>query len=164
MEKETVLEVEFIPVWDKWAGRIAKQNENILKRNEFIDSELKVESTCYPDFSISEGILFIKGCSKEDDNNIFLLSQAEKTLIEEKVKAINEKYGIVKRWRAEKNEIYFCINEYFGTTWYRDSYTSASNKKYENGNYFKTEVEALEYAEYMKKCSLEWHEKRNENE
>ena len=63
MEKETVLEIEFQHVWDKWAGRIAKQNENILKRNEFIDSELKVESTCYPDFSISEGILFIKGCS-----------------------------------------------------------------------------------------------------
>ena len=45
-----------------------------------------------------------------------------------------------------------------------DCYSNSSNKKYENGNYFKTEKEAEEYAEYMKKCSLEWHEKRGENE
>ena len=29
------------------------------------------------------------------------------------------------------------------------------------GNYFKIEQEAQEYAEYMKKCSLEWHEERD---
>ena len=33
MEKENVLEIEFIPVWDKWAWRITKQNEeNIGKK------------------------------------------------------------------------------------------------------------------------------------
>jgi len=35
---------------------------------------------------------------------------------------------------------------------------------YEALNYFKTEEEALEYVEYMKKCSLKWHEKRDNNE
>lgn len=165
MEKETVLEVEFIPVWDKWAGRIAKQNENILKRNEFIDSELKVESTCYPDFSISEGILFIKGCFKEDDNNIFLFSQAEKAMIEEKVKAVNEKYGIPKRWRAENEGYYYYIHsDYFLTVFAIDHRFTDDNNRYEAGNYFNTGKEAQEYAEYMKKCSLEWHEKRDNNE
>ena len=164
MEKETVLEIEFQHVWDKWAGRIAKQNENILKRNEFIDSELKVESTCYPDFSISEGILFIKGCLKEDDNNIFLFSQAEKAMIEEKVKAVNEKYGIPKRWRAEDDEVYYYINEHFEADWFRDNRLPGTNQNYENGNYFQTKQEALEYAEYIKQKSLEWHEKRDNNE
>ena len=31
MEKETVLEIEFQPVFDKWAWRITKQNDEILK-------------------------------------------------------------------------------------------------------------------------------------
>ena len=135
MKKEKVLEIEFQPVWDKWAWTITKQNEKILERNVL-----------------------------NKDNDIQICTSEEKTLIEEKVKSINEKYGIKKRWRAEKDEIYYCINEPFGTTWYRDSYTNASSKKHENGNYFKTEAEALEYAEYMKQCSLEWHEKRGNNE
>lgn len=37
MGKKTVLEIEFQPVFDKWAWRITKQNEEILIRNEFID-------------------------------------------------------------------------------------------------------------------------------
>ena len=114
MEKENVLEIEFQPVFDKWAWIVVKQNEEIL--------------------------------------------------IEEKVKAINEKYGIKKRWRAEHGGVYYCINEPFGITWYIDGYTVTSNKKYENGNYFKTEAEALEYAEYMKQKSHEWHEMRGRDE
>lgn len=34
MEKETVLEIEFIPVWDKWAWKVTKQNEELLKSEE----------------------------------------------------------------------------------------------------------------------------------
>ena len=85
-------------------------------------------------------------------------------MIEEKVKAINEKYGIKKRWRAICNGIYYCIDEFFEVTWYRDNKNIYVNKKYEKGNYFKTKEETLEYAEYMKKKSLEWHEKRENNE
>lgn len=164
MEKETVLEIEFIPVWDKWAWRITKQDEEILKRNEFIDKELNVESFRSPEFLLLKNKLFIRGSSKRCDDNISICSQEEKALIEEKVKTINEKYGIKKRWRAEKGGVYYCINEPFGITWHIDSYTDASNKKYENGNYFKTEAEALEYAEYMKQKSHEWHESRENNE
>ena len=50
MEKEKVLEIEFQPVWDKWAWKVTKQNEEILKRNEFIDKELNVESFHSPEF------------------------------------------------------------------------------------------------------------------
>lgn len=158
MEKETVLEIEFQPVWDKWAWKITKQNEEILERNNFKDEELDVASSHSPCFE--ESFLFVKGLRRCYDGIINICTSEEKTLIEEKVKAINEKYGIKKRWRAEKGGVYYCINEPFGITWYIDSHTDASNKKYENGNYFKTEAEALEYAEYMKQCSHEWHEKR----
>lgn len=48
MEKETILEIEFQPVFDKWAWKITKQNEEILERKEFLDKELNVESFCYP--------------------------------------------------------------------------------------------------------------------
>lgn len=34
MEKEKVLEIEFQPVWDKWAWKITKQNEELLKSEE----------------------------------------------------------------------------------------------------------------------------------
>lgn len=30
MEKEKVLEIEFMPVWDKWAWRITKQDEDVF--------------------------------------------------------------------------------------------------------------------------------------
>jgi hypothetical protein F3_00887 len=164
MEKETVLEIAFMPIWDKWAWKIIKQNEDILKRGTFEDKGIGVSSISYPNYSYPECILNIRGYDKEKDNLINLCTEDEKREIEVKVRNINEKYGFSKRWRAEHGGVYYCINEPFGITWYIDGYTDASNKKYENGNYFKTEAEALGYAEYMKKKSLEWHEKRDNNE
>lgn len=164
MEKEKVLEIEFQPVFDKWAWKVTKQNVGILKRGKLRDEELKVYSVIMPQYFKNIEKLAIWGENCDADKNINICTAEEKALIEEKVKAINEKYGIKKRWRAEKGGVYYCINEPFGITWYIDSYTDASNKKYENGNYFKTEKEAKEYAEYMIKKSLEWHEKRDNNE
>ena len=40
-------------------------------------------------------------------------------------------------------------------------FSEEDDVNYNLGNYFKTEQEAQEYAEYMKKRSLEWHEKRD---
>jgi hypothetical protein F3_00887 len=164
MEKETVLEIEFMPVWDKWAWKITKQNEEILKRNEFIDKELKIESFRSPEFLSLQNKLFIRGISKIGDDNINICDQEGKALIEEKVKAINEKYGIKKRWRAKYNEIYCYIDEFFEIKTVYEREIEKDNKRYEAGNYFEVGKEALEYAEYMKKCSLEWHEKRGRDE
>jgi len=162
MEKETVLEIEFQPVFDKWAWRITKQNEEILKRNNFKDKELNIASSHSPCFE--ESFLFVKGISRSYDGIINICTSEEKTLIEEKVKAINEKYGIVKRWRAGNEESYYLIHTDFSVERDKEYYTVTDNKRYEFGNYLKSREEALEYAEYMKKCSLEWHEKRENNE
>ena len=164
MEKETVLEIEFQPVFDKWAWRITKQNEEILERNVFKDEELNVESLRSPDFLFLTNKLFLRVDVKSQDNNISICNQEEKALIEIKVKAINKKYGIKKRWRAENDETYYHINEHFEVDWFRDNRLPGTNKNYENCNYFRTKEEAEEYAEYIKKCSLEWHEKRENNE
>lgn len=165
MEKEKVLEIAFMPIWDKWAWKIIKQNEEVLVRDAFLDKKIGVMSDGgSPDFVKDTNYLFIRGFSKTEDSKINICTIEEKLIIERKVKAINEKYGIKKRWRAEYGNIYYYMNEFFQTTWIRDNHNCYSNKKYEIGNHFKTEAEALEYAEYMKKCSLEWHEKRGNNE
>ena len=164
MEKETVLEIEFQPVFDKWAWRIIKQNEDILRRGEFKDDDISVRSIYFSDFREDEEILFIKGISKNMNDKINLCTTEEKALIEEKVKAINEKYGITKRWRAGKSEAYYCMCQNFSVEKDKECCTVIDAIRYEFGNYFKTEKEAKEYAEYIKKKSLEWHEKRNENE
>ena len=162
MEKETVLEIEFQPVFDKWAWRITKQNEEILKRNNFKDKELNIASSHSPCFE--ESFLFVKGISRSYDGIINICTSEEKTLIEEKVRAINEKYGIPKRWRANFGGEYCFIDDNFSIKWDRDEEYFVDNRKYENGNYFETKTEAEEYAEYLKKKSLEWHEKRENND
>lgn len=164
MEKETVLEIEFQPVFDKWAWRITKQNMDILKRGRFGDKELKVYSVVQPQYYKRDNRLYILGEYCDGDNDINFCTTEEKELIVEKVKAINEKYGIVKRWRAGNEESYYLIHTDFSVERDKEYYTVTDNKRYEFGNYLKSRDEALEYAEYMKKKSLEWHEKRDNNE
>ena len=164
MEKETVLEIEFHPVWDKWAWRITKQNEEILIRNNFKDEELNVKSFRSPEFFSLQKELFIKGSEKSRDDDISICNQEEKELIVEKVKAINEKYGIKKRWRAECGKFYYYIDSVLDISISTEYNHALDNVCYERGNYFRTKEEAEEYVEYMRKKSLEWHEKRDNNE
>ena len=159
MEKENVLEIEFMPVWDKWAWRIVKQNEEVLKRGIFDDIYIGVYSTNIPNYNCMLGI---RGDNKDKDDLINLCTEDEKKEIEEKVKAINEKYGLKKRWRAEYSKNYFYINEMFKIKFDTESYWDIDNKRYENGNYFRTEQDAKEYMEYIKHKSLEWHERKEE--
>ena len=160
--KEDVLKIEFIPVFDKWAWKITFQNEDVLKRGEFYDEELCVESVKLPSFDLDT--LFLKGDYREEDDKINLCTTEEKNSIEEKVRGINKKYGIKKRWRAGNKESYYLMYPDFSIERDNERYTTVDNTRYEFGNYLKTEAEALEYVEYMKKKSLEWHEKRDNNE
>jgi len=162
MVKETVLEIEFQPVFDKWAWRISKQDEDILPRGIFEDKNLKVATDYKPEYKKEINYLYVKGVFSEHNNDIDICSTEEKALLEEKVKAINEKYGIKKRWRANFGGEYCFIDDNFSIKWDRDKEYFVDNRKYENGNYFETKTEAEEYAEYMKQKSLEWHERKGE--
>ena len=114
MKKESVLEIEFTPVWDKWAWRIRKQNEEVLKLGNFKDDELKVMSTSLidPSFVTLSNYLYLK--SSDLNNTVNICNDIVKRIIQDKVEAVNEKYGIEKRWRAETGESYFYIDDYCG--------------------------------------------------
>lgn len=163
MIKESVLEIEFQPIFDKWGWRIIKQNEDILKRNKFEDKNIGVYSVYFPQYSYSECILNIRGNVEEKDNLINICTDVEKREIEVKVRNINEKYGIIKRWRASEEDYYYYITDTLDIKSSKDFYSVYSNERYKLGNYFKTEVEAEEYLNYIKKCLINWHRKRCED-
>ena len=165
MEKETVLEIKFKELWDNvFAWRITKQDEKILEKGEFIDRDIKVESSFRPEFDTNKEILYIRGMDELSNDKINICTAKDKKIIEEKVKAINEKYGIIKRWRAKNGYCYYFINGLFSIKKLNDFDYAVDKDHYKIGNYLKTEEEAEEYAEYMKQKSLEWHEKREKNE
>ena len=149
MEKETVLEIEFQPVFDKWAWRITKNKLDPGFEFEYLKNS-------------NANIIRLNFGFVIDDR--YLINDSEKDKLEKSIKAINEKYGIPKRWRADFGGEYCFVDDNFSIKWDRDIEYFVDNRKYENGNYFETKTEAEEYAEYMKQKSLEWHEKRDNNE
>ena len=161
--REDVLKIEFQPVFDKWAWKITYQNEDVLKRGIFVDEELCVESGKLPSFDLD--ILFLKGDFHEQDDEINLCTTEEKALIEEKVKAINEKYGIKKRWRGKQDEQYFYIDKHIGYICSRyEKGFEGDNFNYEIGNYFKTRELAEKYFVDFKKFRIKWHEENGADE
>ena len=149
MEKESVLEIEFMPVWDKWAWKVMKNKLDPGFEFEYLKNS-------------NANIIRLNFGFVIDDR--YLINDSEKEKLEKSIKAINEKYGIKKRWRAEKGSYYYFIDHELEINDKIDCRYKFDNEMYENGNYFQTTEEAKEYAEYMKKKSLEWHEMRENNE
>lgn len=154
MEIENVLEVEFIPIWDNnFVWKITKQNEDILKIGDFKDINLNVYSSSNYDYIKDTDTLYIKG---EDTNYYYncgiykFCTLEEKKLIEKKVRLLNEKYGIVRKWRAVRQERYYFINDMLQVDEDLDYRASDDDIRYYSRNYFKTEVEAKEYVEKIK--------------
>ena len=142
MEKENVLEIEYQEIFDKVAVRIKYQNYEVLKRVKFYDKEIQVDSFLVPSYIKEHNMLFVEGELKSQDNKIFLVDKEDLKKILEKVNKINKKYGILKRWRGERSDKYFTIfgdGEISDTI---DNHFPEDQKRYEWGNYFKTEEEA----------------------
>lgn len=144
--RKDVLVLEYQEVFDVVACRIVYQDDEILKRGEFMDENIGVFSASYP--QIGRDVLCIRGTCRESDNRVFVVSKKEAEIIKDKVKAINEKYGRKERWRAETGEEYWTIVTLFGGCYtayleydFRDG---ADNESYEAGNYFKTYEQAEE--------------------
>lgn len=158
MEKETVLEIEFQPVFDKWAWRIKK---NKIIGGKIEDNEIK--TSIYIDRNNFANI----DLDKEDNYLIttnLLVNKAMKDRLEYIVEKVNKKYGVPKRWRAEDGNYYYHVDDEFIIQKEVEDYMILDNNRYNTGNYFRTKEEAEEYAEYMRKKSIEWHEKRENNE
>ena len=164
MKREDVLELKIIDKLITEDGIdyiICKlsQNTEVLKRE--LNTEYS-KSFEYPGWDIRNKQLYTSGDIKEYDNLPFAVPTSDIELLKEKVRAINKKYGIKKRWRAKTGEEYFYIDDYCEITSENDFFYDEDDARYCFGNYFEKEEEAEKYAEYMKKCSLEWHEKRDE--
>lgn len=149
MKKINVLEIEYKEVFNgDYAVKIKYQNEDVLKRGEFVDNEIGVESDNVPEFY--RYTLFVRGKNKDKDNRYHIVSSKKLEEIKSKVKKINEKYGIRKRWRAERGRGYYYIDDEctaFGTYDYR---CNEDNIRYELGNYFRTEEDAEKALEKIK--------------
>jgi len=143
MEKEKVLEIEAQEVFDRVAIRIKYQNFEVLKRGEFEDRGIGVVSfnnPCYLPSPYNQ--LHLKGKSKIEDNSIFTVAKEEFKNIKNMVEAINEKYGIPKRWRAEYERQYLTILSNGKIEKIRDYGNIDDNLRYSLGNYFKTREES----------------------
>lgn len=150
-----VLKVKFERIFDKWGMKIVYQDFDILKRGEFNDSDIKVSSKYEIEYYKNNNLLYILGKDTDEDSKIIFVNNKEKEIIENKVKLINEKYGIKKRWRAKEGDIYFFIlNGMFTIGKVREDGTYIHNARYKLGNYFKTKELAEEKVKEIKELLL----------
>ncbi|WP_064580284.1 YopX family protein [Streptobacillus moniliformis] len=95
--KENVLKVEVTKINDEYSSwYITYQNEEVLKRNDFRDEKLKVSSCFCPYFD--EKKLYLRGDDKAEDCTPMIINNEKVPLLQEKVKQVNEKYGIIKHF------------------------------------------------------------------
>lgn len=83
MEKETVLEIEFQPVFDKWAWRITKQDEEVFPRDDFCDDALGVYCNGNPEFIKGKNDLFILSDESDSEIGINICDEEEKKKFKE---------------------------------------------------------------------------------
>ena len=154
MEKEKVLKIEYQEVFDKIAVRIKKLNDDF-----FADGLLKEDVEKYKcqflenPTDLEQRIIWIYDDIFLSDNDINCYCEEKIKQIKEFVDYVNEEYGILKRWRAEKNDEYFFINNYGIILNLEETYSNEDNYNYELGNYFKTDEEARKVVN-----SKEWKE------
>lgn len=154
--KKEVLVLEYKEVFDMVACRIVHQDEKILKRYKFSDKSLDVYSVSNPSFQ--SGKLYIRGEYRSHDDSVFLVRKVDAEVIKQKVKAINEKYGNRKRWRAEKYKEYYFIMTNGKVSIDGDVYTGTDSDRYTIGNYFKTYEQAEEACRRVKEVLKEYQE------
>lgn len=139
--KEKILEVDFIEVFGyAYAWQITK---NKIKESEINYNGVKI---------VENKICFWNKFEKvwERKNSMTLLSEAEKRRLEDFVNYVNE-YCNKQRWRTENNKIYYYINEIEEIYTAKEIFHPLDDSRYETGNYFKTEKEAEEVLEKLKK-------------
>ena len=143
------------------------QNDTIIERGNFYDEEIGIASIVSDlgiayekaivvennkgnrNFKIGEKgkkIFFIIGEFKDNEDedkyddefpNYLEVNNEELEEIIEKVKQVNEKYGIY--CRVPKGEVYFYLNDIGEIVKTTDKYSKKDNKRSEIGNYFTSE-------------------------
>lgn len=151
-EKENVLEIEYQDVFDKVAVRIKKLDydffaggllkEDVEKYNcQFLESPTDLE----------EHVIWIYNDIYLSDNDIYCYCEEKIKQIKEFVDYVNEKYGIPKRWRAEKGKKYYFLNTECEIRNIWEDKTKENETRYNLGNYFKNEEETQKVKEELDK-------------
>lgn len=100
---EDVLKIEIAKIDDDYSYfKIVYQNTDVLKRGDFVDADLCVESYACPHFPGSRNSFFLRGTDEQLDNKPTIIKTEHIEELMRRVNSINEKYGIRKRWRAKK--------------------------------------------------------------
>ena len=155
MIKEPVLEVKYERVFDKYAIKVVYQNEKILKRGKFEDCGIR--SVSFPYYLKKQKIFCIRGINIDQDENIIIVNDNELQYILKRVNEVNEKYGIVKRWKANKGEYYYTILSDGEIFLILEKGTIEDNNRYEIGNYFQSIKDARRVLD-----SVQWKELWND--
>ncbi len=148
MEKEKVLEIEFQKVWDMWAWRIIKCKLQMKDNEFFIEANTKLMLKV--GYKIDEYII----CTEANHKGVGeheLITNEEKECIENFVNLVNQKYGIIKRFKPENcEEYYFILSD--GYVISKLNYMTTEDKsRYDLGNCFETEEEAEKVKEELDK-------------
>lgn len=152
MEKENVLEIEITKINDTYSlAKVTKMNRKVIEEKKKYyfgyanSSNLETNSILYEAPSFKTYISDTIHCFDlhlNSENDCFTIKNILVESLETFLQEFNEKYGISKRWRGKRSDKYFTIfgdNEIAETT---DNYFLEDQRRYELGNYFKTEEEA----------------------
>ena len=163
MEKEKVLDIEVVKINDVWSvWHIKKINRKILKNG--VKDKFYTNDNWYH-FEITEGetefYYSVKDINSQEEPtlNINYKDDEIPNLIENNevndlilvILEINEKYGIHKRWRAEKGKKYYFLNTECEIRNIWEDKTKENETRYNLGNYFKNEEEAQKVKEELDK-------------
>lgn len=144
MEKEKVLEIEITKINDDWSAITVKKIKKDFENNDFFEW-----LTIWGNY-LYDGKIFVNRCYS---NIPFLIRNEIIEHLEEIVNKINKKYGIPKRWRAERGEKHFSILSTGGVGSFSEYYDKFDNDRYDLGNYFETKEQAQKVID-----SKEWQE------
>lgn len=144
MEKEKVLEIEITKINDDWSAITVKKIKKDFENNVFFEWLTIGGNYLY------DGKIFVNRCYS---NIPFLIRNEIIEHLEEIVNKINKKYGIPKRWRAERGEKHFSILSTGGVGSFSEYYDKFDNDRYDLGNYFETKEQAQKVID-----SKEWQE------
>ena len=149
MKKEKVLKFKIMEANNFGITGVLIQNTEILKRN--MDTKYS-RSYNFPSWDFINKKLYTYGDEKYD-NLIFTVPKGDIDLFLEKINCINEKYGILRRWRAKPNKKYYFVYSNGFVDERMECYDDIDNQRYNLCNYFETEKEAQRVID-----SKEWQE------
>ena len=133
MKKEKVLEIEITKINDDWSAITVKKIKKDFGNNDLFEW-INIGGNYLYDRKIFINCIY--------PHIPFLIRNEIIEHLKDIVNAINEKYGIPKRWRAEEGEEYYFLDgkcEIWNTN---EIKKKIDDVFFEQGNYFKTKEEA----------------------